>query len=141
MRIGISRRQAGGQSADCPPILHVLQQGGFLALAEPFYAPALGDAELAHRLFGPHFAYPAHGGQRIGLGWRFTADEIAGGLASLVGYREDANWYLFANRSDATDEIGRLVGIELNRRRYTRGEVRAMLAQNKKLGYGVWLKS
>lgn len=76
-----------------------------------------------------------------GLRWRYSADEIQKGLQSLVGYREDANWYLFANRSDATDAIGELLGVQLNRRRYTRGEIRQMMADSRKPGYGLWLKS
>lgn len=74
-------------------------------------------------------------------GWRHSADKIQEGLASLVGHREDANWYLFASRSEATDDIGRALGVELNRRRYTRGQIRQMLADSRKPGYGIWLKS
>ena len=74
-------------------------------------------------------------------GWRYSADQIQEGLASLVGYREEANWYLFANRSEATDEIGRLLGIDLNLRRYSRGQIKKMLAQSRKPGYELWLKS
>ena len=74
------------------------------------------------------------------LGWKYSADEIAEALRSLVGYREDANWYLFSYRSELTDAIGDLIGIGLNRRRLTRGDIRQMLADSRKPGYGVWLK-
>lgn len=75
------------------------------------------------------------------LDWKYSADKIANELASLVGYREDANWYLFAHRSDVTDEIGDLIGIPLNLRRYKRGDIKQMVADSRKLGYGIWLKN
>ena len=76
-----------------------------------------------------------------GLDWKYSADRIQAGLASLVGYREDANWYLFANRSEVTDAIGEMLGVQLNRRRYTKGDIRQMMADSRKPGYEIWLKS
>ncbi len=76
-----------------------------------------------------------------GLKWKYSADKIQLALQSLVGYREDANWYLFANRSEVTDALGELLGVQLNRRRYTRGEIHQMMANSRKPGYELWLKS
>ena len=74
-------------------------------------------------------------------GWKYSADAIQEGLSSLMGYREDANWYLFANRSEAVDEIGKLLGVDLNLRRYTRSQIKQMLAESRKPGCEIWLKS
>lgn len=67
------------------------------------------------------------------LAWKHSAQAIADDLAAMTGVNEDANIYLFGHRTDLTDELGRVAGLDLTRRRYTRKQIKDMLALTKKV--------
>ncbi|WP_172623459.1 IS1634 family transposase [Arabiibacter massiliensis] len=67
------------------------------------------------------------------LGWKHSAQAIADDLAAMTGVNEDANVYLFGHRTDLSDELGRVAGLDLARRRYTRKQIKDMLASTKKM--------
>lgn len=67
------------------------------------------------------------------LDWRYPAQAIADDLAAMTGINEDANIYLFGHRSDLTDALGQVAGLDLARRRYTRKQIKDMLATTKKV--------
>lgn len=67
------------------------------------------------------------------LDWKYSAQAIANDLGAMTGINEDANIYLFGHRSDLSDELGRITGVDLARRRYTKSQIKKMLARTKKL--------
>lgn len=66
------------------------------------------------------------------LEWEYSAQAIADDLSAMVGFNEDANIYLFAHRSDLSDKLGEVAGVDLTRKRYTRKAIKDMLAHTKK---------
>lgn len=62
------------------------------------------------------------------LRWTHSAQAISDDLSQMTGVLEDRNVYLFSYRTDLTDEIGKVTGLDLTRRRLTRKQVKDMLA-------------
>lgn len=66
------------------------------------------------------------------LAWKYSARRIQDELSKACGSPEDGNVYLFDHYSDALEEISQAVGIDLSRRRLTRGQIRQLLGATKK---------
>lgn len=62
-------------------------------------------------------------------GGRYSAATIAGELAAMCGTRLEGNWWRFDHRSDATDDLCRMAGIDLTRQNMQLKDIRAVLAQ------------
>jgi len=65
-------------------------------------------------------------------GFRYTAAKIAEAMRSICGTHMKENCYLFGYRTGLTDELGCLIGAELNKQVYTLGSLRQILADTKK---------
>jgi hypothetical protein len=68
------------------------------------------------------------------LGWRHSAGALAEAMANMNGVLAQKNYYLFGYRTELTDELGRLCGIDLSRRLLSAGQMRDILASTKKSG-------
>jgi hypothetical protein len=67
-------------------------------------------------------------------GFKYSAAKIAEAIRNITGTHMKENCYLFGYRTDLTDELGRLIGQELNRQVYTVGAMKDILAETKKAG-------
>lgn len=63
------------------------------------------------------------------MGWRHSAADVREALGGLRLHHMRENWWLNDYRTDLTDEIGSLCGMDLARRVYSRGEIRKVVAQ------------
>ena len=63
------------------------------------------------------------------MGWRHSAADVREALGGLRPHHMRENWWLNDYRTDLTDEIGSLCGMDLARRVYSRGEIRKVVAQ------------
>ena len=68
------------------------------------------------------------------MGWRHSAADVREALGGLRLHHMRENWWLNDYRTDLTDEIGSLCGMDLARRVYSRDEIRKVVAQATKLG-------
>lgn len=66
------------------------------------------------------------------LDFKHSVGEILHDLSSMSGTHEDGNWWLFDHRSDLTDKLCKIVGIDLSRRRMQLSEIKTVLAQVKR---------
>jgi hypothetical protein len=66
------------------------------------------------------------------LGWKYSADAIAEAMASMTGVMAQKNYYLFGYRTELTDELGKLCGIDLAKRILSAKQMRDILASTKK---------
>lgn len=64
-------------------------------------------------------------------GGRYSAATIAGELAAMCGTRLEGNWWRFDYRSDATDDLCRMAGIDLTRQNMQLKDIKAVLSQAK----------
>lgn len=62
-------------------------------------------------------------------GGEYSAGEIAGELGAMCGTNLDGNWWVFDHRSDATDDLCRMAGIDLTRQNMQLKDIKAVLAQ------------
>lgn len=69
---------------------------------------------------------------RADMGWRHSAADVRGALGGLRPRHMRENWWPDDYRTDLTDEIGSLCGMDLARRVYSRGEIRKVVAQASK---------
>ena len=67
-------------------------------------------------------------------GFRYSAAKVAEAMRGVVGTHMKENCYLFGYRTGLTDELGRLIGAELDKQVYTLESMRALLAKTKKAG-------
>jgi hypothetical protein len=67
-------------------------------------------------------------------GFRHSAARIAEAIRGIAGIHMKENCYLFGYRTELTDELGGMIGCELNRQVYTVGAMRDILAQTKRAG-------
>lgn len=65
-------------------------------------------------------------------GWNYSAASIAEALRGVVGHRMDTNVYYFDYRTDLTDELAELVGIDLSKQVLTKQDIRNILASVRK---------
>ena len=63
------------------------------------------------------------------MGWRHSAADVREALGGLRPRHMRENWWPDDYRTDLTDEIGSLCGMDLARRVYSRGEIRKVVAQ------------
>ena len=68
------------------------------------------------------------------MGWRHSAADVREALGGLGPRHMRENWWPDDYRTDLTDEIGSLCGMDLARRVYSRDEIRKVVAQATKLG-------
>ncbi|MCH4053165.1 MAG: hypothetical protein LKG38_03810 [Atopobiaceae bacterium] len=66
---------------------------------------------------------------RRDLGWRFDAASVAGALERMEGTYLAESWYLFSYRSEASDAIQSLMGLECGRRIMSRSDVRSAIVR------------
>ena len=71
---------------------------------------------------------------QLDTGRECTSAQIAEALKNIVGHRLDANAYLFDYRTDITDKLGDAVGADLTHQVLTKGQIRQIMADVKKLG-------
>lgn len=64
-------------------------------------------------------------------GGRYSAATIAGELAAMCGTRLEGNWWRFDYRSDATDDLCRMAGIDLTRQNMQLKDIKAVFSQAK----------
>lgn len=64
-------------------------------------------------------------------GGRYSAATIAGELAAMCGTRLEGNWLRFDYRSDATDDLCRMAGIDLTRQNMQLKDIKAVFSQAK----------
>ena len=64
-------------------------------------------------------------------GGRYSAATIAGELAAMCGTRLEGNWWRFDHRSDATDDLCRMAGIDLTRQNMQLKDIKAVFSQAK----------
>ena len=64
-------------------------------------------------------------------GGRHSAATIAGELAAMCGTRLEGNWWRFDYRSDATDDLCRMAGIDLTRQNMQLKDIKAVFSQAK----------
>lgn len=64
-------------------------------------------------------------------GGRYSAAAIAGELAAMCGTRLEGNWWRFDYRSDATDDLCRMAGIDLTRQNMQLKDIKAVFSQAK----------
>ena len=62
-------------------------------------------------------------------GGKYSAGTIAEELAAMCGTNLDGNWWVFDHRSDATDDLCRMAGIDLTRQNMQLKDIKAVLAQ------------
>ena len=62
-------------------------------------------------------------------GGKYSAGTIVEEVAAMCGTNLDGNWWVFDHRSDATDDLCRMAGIDLTRQNMQLKEIRAVLAQ------------
>lgn len=62
-------------------------------------------------------------------GGRYSAGAIAEELGAMCGTNLDGNWWVFDHRSDATDDLCRMAGIDLTRQNMQLKDIKAVLAQ------------
>lgn len=62
-------------------------------------------------------------------GGKYSAGTIAEEVAAMCGTNLDGNWWVFDHRSDATDDLCRMAGIDLTRQNMQLKDIRAVLAQ------------
>ena len=62
-------------------------------------------------------------------GGKYSAGAIAEELAAMCGTNLDGNWRVFDHRSDATDDLCRMAGIDLTRQNMQLKDIKAVLAQ------------
>lgn len=65
-------------------------------------------------------------------GERPSSAAIQEALSDVVGHRLDESHWLFDFRSDLTDVLGEIAGVDLARRVYSKGQVRGMMASVRK---------
>jgi hypothetical protein len=65
-------------------------------------------------------------------GFRHSAARIAEAIRGITGIHMKENCYLFGYRTELTDELGCLIGQELNRQIYTVSAMRGILAETKR---------
>jgi hypothetical protein len=65
-------------------------------------------------------------------GERPSSAAIQEALSGVVGHRLDESHWLFDFRSDLTDVLGEIAGVDLARRVYSKGQVRGMMASVRK---------
>jgi transposase len=66
------------------------------------------------------------------LNWEHSAKEIADDLASITGIVMDKNYYLFGHRTDLSDKLGALSGIDLSLKTLSLQKMKEILAKSKK---------
>ena len=64
-------------------------------------------------------------------GGRYSARVIADELAAMCGTHLEGNWWVFDHRSDASDDLCRMAGIDLTRRNMQLKDIKAVLSQAK----------
>lgn len=64
-------------------------------------------------------------------GGRYSAATIAEELAAMCGTRLEGNWWRFDYRSDATDDLCRMAGIDLTRQNMQLKDIKAVFSQAK----------
>ena len=69
---------------------------------------------------------------QLDTGRKYTSAQIAEALKGIVGHRLDANAYLFDYRTDLTDKLGDVVGVDLSRQVLTKGQIRQIMADVRK---------
>lgn len=62
-------------------------------------------------------------------GGKYSAGTIVEEVAAMCGTNLDGNWWVFDHRSDATDDLCRMAGIDLTRQNMQLKDIRAVLAQ------------
>lgn len=62
-------------------------------------------------------------------GGRYSAGAIAEELGAMCGTNLDGNWWVFDHRSDATDDLCRMAGIDLTRQNMQLKDIKAVLTQ------------
>jgi hypothetical protein len=67
------------------------------------------------------------------LGWRYSADALQEALSSMTGLLMQKNYYLFGYRTQLTDELGALCGIDLSRKVLSTGQMKKILSDTKKV--------
>jgi hypothetical protein len=66
------------------------------------------------------------------LNWEYSVGKIAYDLSRLEGTALESNYYAFGYRTDLTDKLGELIGIDFTRRYLTRKELKDIIAKSKK---------
>ena len=64
-------------------------------------------------------------------GGRYSARVIADELAAMCGTRLEGNWWRFDHRSDASDDLCRMAGVDLTRQNMQLKDIKAALSQAK----------
>lgn len=64
-------------------------------------------------------------------GGRYSAGTIAEELGAMCGTNLDGNWWIFDHRSDATDDLCRMAGIDLTRQNMQLKDIKAVFSQAK----------
>ena len=62
-------------------------------------------------------------------GGKYSAGAIAEELAAMCGTNLDGNWWVFDHRSDATDDLCRMAGVDPTRQNMQLKDIKAVLAQ------------
>jgi hypothetical protein len=61
-------------------------------------------------------------------GFAYSVAVILDEVSKMSGSRDEDNWWLFDHRSDVSDELCKLVGIDLSRKRMQLKEIKEVLA-------------
>ena len=69
---------------------------------------------------------------QLDTNFSYSTSQIAQAVRNIVGHNLDKNYYFFDYRSDITDELCKVTGIDLSRRIMSKGEIVKVMADVRK---------
>ena len=69
---------------------------------------------------------------QLDTNFSYSTGQIAQAVRNIVGHNLDKNYYFFDYRSDITDELCKVTGIDLSRRIMSKGEIVKVMADVRK---------